>query len=160
MTVEEYLYAKRKYAWWLLVLPFSVLTTTWILEDEVPFKLIHTVPLEVKAGEYATFKAAVKRDVARGCSLSLSRKIFTPSGSYIDLKDRDNLSAKQIAELNRRSPGLLLLTIPIPNHLSPGQYELVTDLEYTCNPWNWISPIEGYSSLPFTVVADNPDGTK
>ena len=125
----------------------------WSNDDEMPIKIGVVEPASGAPGELVNITAHVKRDLTRHCTLRLSRRLFSPSGFYIDLKDEDTFTPKDIIGLERRSPNLLKVTVAIPRGIGPGRYELVSKLRYSCNPWQYFYPIEGESILPFEVEA-------
>ena len=125
----------------------------WAFDDELPIKIGFVEPASGRPGDLINITAHVKRDIKRNCTLHLSRRLFSPNGFYTDLKDEDTFTPKDIIGLERRSPNLLKVTIAIPRGIGPGRYELVSRLQYSCNPWQYFYPIEGESILPFDVEA-------
>jgi hypothetical protein len=123
----------------------------WAYDDELPIKIGTVEPASGVPGGLVDITAHVKRDLTRHCTLHLSRRLFSPSGFYTDMKDEDTFTPKDIIGLERRSPNLLKVTVAIPYGIGPGKYELVSSLKYSCNPWQYFFPIEGESILPFDV---------
>ena len=134
----------------VIILSF-VIIATYAADRAPPYKVLDVEPMEVVRGQTAIFKAKVWRDPGRICSAEFSRFIFDATGARHDLGN-SMATAKMIADMERRSPGRLTLSIEMPPALAPGPATMVTTLHYKCNKVHAIWPIEVTTSLPFTVL--------
>ena len=133
-----------------IVLAF-VIIATYAADRAPPYKILESEPFEIRAGQTGVFKAKVWRDPGRTCSADFSRFIFDSAGARHDLGN-SMATAKMIADMERKAPGRLTLSIEMPPALAPGPATMVTTLHYKCNKVHAIWPIEVTTELPFTVL--------
>lgn len=142
-----------RFKWVAYVLLFSGLASfAWFAADrEPPFAVLSVEPAAARAGEWITITAAVRRDVHRRCAASFSRYVYAADGARYDLGD-SFASADVIADLERRMPGRLRVTVQLPKAMDAGPATLWTTLEYRCNKVHQWWPIEVETQMPFTVL--------
>lgn len=138
----------------LLVL--MVGATAWLaLDREPPFVLIafDEPPPRVQAGGVVTIRAAVRREVWRGCSVTLTNRMHFAGGARWDMGER-RFSAEELADQERRTPGRLAVVNDVPAWAPPGPAVLVSTRYYACgnNPTHWFAPIEVMTAAPFEVL--------
>ena len=119
--------------------------------------LISIEPAVATPGESAVLIMHVRRDAGRDCSAILTRWVIDGKGVKIDLEGQQRISAAAIRDLERRTPGLLITSVPVPLSAFAGDALLVSDLEYVCNPvQRWWRPIGVTTKAPFTIAARPP----
>lgn len=69
----------------------------------------------------------------------------------MDLEGLQAASADQIASIEARNPGRLAIVIELPLWITPGTAQLVTHLQYRCNPLHIVWPINVTTTIPFNV---------
>lgn len=124
----------------------------WAADREPPFEVVGVDPALATPGESVVLVFHVRRSVERECSAILTRWVIDGKGVKIDLEGQQRISADAIRELERRTPGLLITSVPVPLSAFPGDAMLISDLEYICNPvqkWWW--PISITTQAPFTI---------
>lgn len=134
-----------------IILGGLTLVLYYASDREPPFAVISTEPAEVKAGEFVTLKSAVYRDVTRGCNTEFSRFLWDSHGARFDL-GTSKMSAAAIAEMERMSPGQLIVSVHVPPAVSPGPARLQTTILYRCNRVHSLWPVEMTADMPFTVL--------
>jgi len=138
-------------AWVLLGL--SVAGLVGMISDSAPpFKMTGYVASVPHRGELLRVDVAVHRDLARECSVQFSRHIFDASGVRWDVLATTTMTAQALAQLDAEAPGHLRLAVPVPPGAAPGPAKLVTPLQYECNPWHGIRPIESTMTIEFEVL--------
>jgi hypothetical protein len=104
-----------------------------------PFEVVDYVVPAGAPGETVTFRAKVRRDIDRGCSVTMSRSFFDSSQARWDI-DHVQFSPAFIEGMERTTPGHMAPTLTIPDAAAPGVGELVSNLDYVCNrvqSWGW-----------------------
>jgi hypothetical protein len=135
----------------VMILLALVIVATYAADRATPFRVLSVEPVAAYRGQTVVFRAAVWRDPGRHCSAEFSRFIFDSAGARHDLGN-STVTAAMIAEMERRSPGQLVLSVQIPDAIAPGPARLVTALAYRCNKVHSLWPIETTTELPFTVL--------
>jgi hypothetical protein len=127
------------------------LLVLYAADREPPFEVLSVEPAEARPGDQITIYASVRRDVSRGCSAEFSRYVFDARGMRHDM-GTSIASAQMIADMQRRTPGQLIVTFQVPANASPGQARLDSVLHYRCNKVHSLWPIDVTTSLPFMVL--------
>lgn len=134
-----------------VILLCAVALVLWYAADrEPPFAVTSTVPAEAAAGDNITIYARVQRDVSRNCNAEFSRYIYDSSGVRFDLGS-SQASAQAIAQMERRYPGMLMISFRVPPTAASGPASLQTVLRYRCNRVHHWMPIEVTTDMPFMV---------
>ena len=124
----------------------------WAADRKPPFELLSVEPAVATPGESVVLVFRVRRNVERDCAAILTRWVIDGKGVKIDLEGQQRISASAIRELEQRTPGMLITSVPVPLSAFPGDAMLVSDLEYICNPvqkWWW--PINVTTIAPFKI---------
>jgi hypothetical protein len=124
----------------------------WALDRRPPFVLLDVAPAVAVPGESVVITMAVRRDVSRHCAATFTRWVFDGKNVRIDLEGQQTMSAAGVANIEARAPGRLTVRVPIPISAFPGLAELVTDIDYVCNPLQKWWPINVISRAPFEIV--------
>lgn len=124
----------------------------WATDRKPPFKVVSVDPAIGSPGKPVLLVVHVWRDARRRCRANFTRHLYDHDGYRHDLEGLQRASPEMIADLERRTPGLMLLAVNVPDSIEPGRVELVTDLAYECNPLHAIWPIEVESRVAFEVV--------
>lgn len=120
-----------------------------------PFAVLPHEPVLVQAGQWASLNVPVYRDLERKCDAVYSRFLFDSANSRTDLST-GFVPWEQIAAMDARTPGRLLVNIPVPplaasgvkGGVQPGPGRLATDLEYTCNKGHaYLYPIKVHTDI-------------
>lgn len=125
----------------------------WALDRRPPFEVVSYEPAIAVPGQSVALTLVVRRDARRDCAVTWTRWIYDGRNVRIDLEGQQQMSAASVAQLELRSPGRLTLWVPIPSSAFPGGAELVTDLDYACNPIQHLWPINVVTRVPFEIVA-------
>ncbi len=130
----------------------GLLSIAWFASDrKPPFEVLDVYPASARPGEYITITAHVRRDLDRRCEADFSRYLFDEVGARYDL-GYTQASAEMISEMDRRSPGMLSVSVKLPETMQPGNASLVSVLRYRCNNVHVIWPIKITTTMPFTVA--------
>ena len=121
------------------------------LDRDPPFAVLSVDPASAKAGEWVTIRSQVRREVDRNCSADFSRFVFDSGGSRYDL-GTSSATAEMIRVMERKSPGVLAITIRLPDGMQAGSADLTTALQYRCNKVHYLWPIEVTTHMPFRVL--------
>lgn len=136
----------------LILLLGALMVVYYAADRKPPFALLSVQAAEAKAGEYVTIRAEVWRDTSRGCNTQFSRFIFDATGARYDLGTA-SMSAAAIAEMDRKMPGRLTLSVHVPQSIHPGPALLQTVVHHHCNRVHSLGwPIETTVNMPFTVL--------
>jgi hypothetical protein len=150
-TATTILYRSAWLAW--LLIGISGAGLAWMIGDSTPpFRLTGYVSNVPHRGELLRVDATVWRDLERNCSVQFSRHIFDAAGVRWDVLSSTNMTAAALRQLDEQAPGHLRLAVPIPAGAAVGPAKLVTPLEYQCNPWHGIRPIESTMTIDFEVL--------
>jgi hypothetical protein len=150
-TATTILYRSAWLAW--LLIGISGAGLAWMISDSTPpFSLTGYVANVPRRGELLRVDATVWRDLDRNCSVAFSRHIFDAAGVRWDVLASANMTAFALRQLDEQAPGHLRLAVPIPAGAAVGPAKLVTPLEYQCNPWHGIRPIESTMTIDFEVL--------
>jgi hypothetical protein len=120
-------------------------------DREPPFAVLTVEPAYAQPGQSITIKAAVRRDVERGCNAEFSRYVFDSGGAGFDLGHAIS-SAEMISRMERDFPGALMVKFQVPADAQPGPALLQTVLDYRCNRTHNLWPIQVTTAMPFTVL--------
>ena len=135
-----------------IIIVFGLITAVAMAFDrKPPFVVLTVAPAYASPGQSVTIHATVKRDLSRRCSASFARYLYASDGSRRDLGG-SAASAETISDLERRSPGELVVSFAVPADMPPGPAALVTSLEYRCNRVHSLWPIEVTTTFPFEVL--------
>lgn len=136
---------------WLLCFPLALFPIAWAFDRDPPFEVVSVEPAVGRPGGSVLLLATVKRDIKRGCSVKYTRHLWTPAGYRMDLEGLQEASADQIARMETRNPERLAVVIELPAWITPGTAQLVTHLNYRCNPLHILWPISVTTTLAFNV---------
>lgn len=117
-----------------------------------PFEVLSYEPISGRPGETVVIRAAVRRDIDRGCAASMSRSFFDATNARFDI-DTAAFTPQFLAQMEARTPGRMAPTLTIPTAAAPGVGELVSNLDYVCNrvhSWGW--PIHVTTRIYVTVL--------
>lgn len=120
-------------------------------DREPPFHLLSVEPAAARPGELVTITAHVRRDTARDCSASMSRSVFDSAGRRTDYPVA-RFSDALIDGMERKTPGLLKVSIVVPTNAAVGPAEVVSVLDYRCNRVHHFFPVEVTTVMPFEVL--------
>ena len=123
------------------------------LDRREPFAILPHEPILVQAGQWASLNVPVYRDMSRQCDASYTRLLFDSAEHRVDL-GTGYVPWEQIAALEKRTPGRLLITVPIPpidtpglRGIQPGPARLATPLEYVCNKGHVLWPVKVQANI-------------
>ena len=116
-----------------------------------PFEILNVEPASARAGETITITARVWRDTERDCSASMTRSIFDSTMARSDYAVT-YFSDQVIDKMERKTPGVLRVSLVLPANASSGPANLVSVLHYRCNRVHAVWPIEVTTNMPFEVL--------
>jgi hypothetical protein len=128
--------------------------TVGALDRRAPFAVLPHEPVLVQAGHWSSISVPVYRDLSRRCDASYSRFLFDSANSRVDLSS-GFVPWEQIQAMDDRTPGRLLITIPVPpieapgvkGGIKPGPGRLASDLEYVCNKGHVLFPVKVHTDI-------------
>jgi hypothetical protein len=124
----------------------------WAADRDPPFEILSSTPAQVRAGSSALLTGKTRRDLNRHCNAQFQRSLVTKDGYRLDLEGTQYASAERIAEFEATSPGEIRVVVDVPAWLQPGRAEVVTWLQYQCNPLHRWWPIHVTTRLPLEVI--------
>lgn len=125
----------------------------WGLDRRAPFELDSYTANPARPGDAAIIRASVRRDLSRRCSVTYSRMFFDASGARFDVTMGAQLmNAQALDDLNRRSPDALVLSVTVPPLAAPGMGQLVSVLDYVCNPMHQLYPVAVLMTMDVEVL--------
>lgn len=124
----------------------------WAADREPPFKVLNgeVVP-PTNVGGVLKIRGDIRRDVTRGCSLTVSHWIEDRVGfrSYLPIVE---MSADSLIRLEELAPGKTRFSNMVPHSVAPGAAIYHAENRYVCNPIHLIWPIVVVTRLPFEVL--------
>lgn len=142
---------RLKWVAYVVILLGALSFAGFALDRKPPFAVLSVDPAFVQAGEVVTITAKVWRDQRRTCSAEFARFIYDSDGRRFDL-GASYATAQMIADQERKTPGVLRVSLVVPMGTPPGPAALVTGLAYKCNRTHQWAPIEVTTTMPFTVL--------
>lgn len=136
----------------LIICLAVVQIVVWAADREPPFVVLDggVVP-PANVGGILKIKGDIRRDITRGCSLTVSHWIEDRVGfrSYLPVVE---MSAESIAKLEQIAPGTTKFSNMIPYSVATGSAIYHAENRYVCNPTHVIWPIVVVTRLPFEVL--------
>ena len=144
--------ALGRYLWvpWLVIIIWVLSVAHMASDRKPPIEVMPIEPTEVAAGDTAIFAIPVRWDLTRRCESRFSRYLFDAAGTRFDLGS-GYLTPIRIREIERATPGRLLVAIHIPAMMAPGPAILASEQAYACNKVHAIWPIQVSTQVHFTV---------
>jgi hypothetical protein len=125
----------------------------WSLDRSPPFVMVSYTSKPTKAGDVVIFRATVKREMHRHCSVTYSRMFYDSSGSRYDITEGAQImNSIALDDQNRRTPDSLILSVKVPSAATPGVGVLITVLDYECNPVHKLYPIPVLLTMDVEVL--------
>ena len=136
----------------LMILVIAQLVV-WGLDRRVPFVMTSYSANPTMPGDVVIVRAVVERDLNRRCSVMYSRMFFDSAGSRYDITSgAQMMNADALADLNRRNPNGLVLSVTLPEQATQGKGALVTVLDYACNPVHQLFPVPMLLTMDVDVL--------
>ena len=154
MRVFWYFDSLAKRMMWIanMTLVCAALAVAWFAMDRTPpFSMLSVIPTSARAGDWITIRGTVRRDIDRQCSADFSRFLFDSGFTRYDLGS-STATAEMISGMENRAPGIVAITLKLPENISVGDAVLVSSLEYRCNKIHRLWPIEVTTEMPFRVL--------
>lgn len=145
----------EKLMWlWVVTLMISgAQLFVWWVDRVPPFELLSYTAPPVHAGGELRIDGTVRRDVDRGCSLVGSRHMLDAKGTRYEVSGVATMTAQSLRRLDRAAPGELHLAIMTEPSMAAGPAQLVTVMQYACNPLQeLIWPIDVEMAIDFEVL--------
>lgn len=125
----------------------------WSLDRSPPFALLSAQVNSPRPGGILYVDARVRRDLDRECSVEFSRYLFDRNGSRHEAGGPQLMTPQAIRAMDAAAPGILRVTMQIPIGFPPGPAEMVTVLQYRCNPiQDLFRPIGVQMTIPLEVL--------
>ncbi len=114
----------------------------WAADRHPPFELLSYSADPVQPGETFLIRAHVRRDLHRMCGVKYTRLFFDSRGARYELTDNTQfMNAEALYKMNKINPGRLTVADTVPPHAARGPAQIMTVLDYTCNPVHQVYPI-------------------
>ena len=125
----------------------------WGVDRKAPLRMLTYTATPTQAGGNTLIHLDVKRDLTRTCAATYSRLFYDAAGSRYEItQGLQAMNATSIADTDRRTPDVALLSIRIPADAAPGKGSLVTALEYSCNPMHLLYPLPVLLTIDVEVL--------
>lgn len=147
-------FVERMLFWWRVIIAIGLGMLTWQLavDRDPPFRVEQVYPAAAYPGETIAIPAAVWRDTARDCAVDMDRYVLDSDLQRTDYP-RASFSPLDIADMEKRAPGMMRPSVLLSANAACGSAMLVTNLYYSCNQaQQWLLPIHVRAELPFTVL--------
>lgn len=119
----------------------AAMAFAWAFDDKPPFKMLdYTITSAPQGGTMLVF-ANVKRDLTRHCDATYSRRMVDSRKVIFTLEPDTTMSASAIGGMDLDDPDKLRFAVRVPYGVAPGPVEILTPLQYVCNPWHALRPI-------------------
>lgn len=141
----------------LLIIPVLILVwfvaqlAIWTVDRRAPFEVLEVHPAAAAPGGYVSIVAKVRRDAGRKCGATYARYVYDGGGFRHDMEGVQRMNADAIVRMEKRTPGMLYLTMRVPESATPGRAVISTVLDYECNPVHSLWPIHVVAEFPFTI---------
>ena len=144
--------AAGRYLWvaYVVIIAWIVSVAVMASDRKAPLKILPMTPPTVTRGETTIFRIPVERDLSRSCESRFARYIFASDGARYDLGP-GYLTPQTIAEMERKTPGQIVVAVPIPDTIASGPATLVSEQAYACNKVHSIWPIQVSTQIAFVV---------
>lgn len=137
---------------WLIIVAAALVAGYWALDRTPPFVLGQYTVFNGRAGETAFVAANVERKTARACTVNFSRYLIDAQRIRHDLGGMQYMSAAALQQMERDMPDALRLAVKIPPDMPTGPANLVTALEYRCNPVHALWPMDVLLEMKLEVL--------
>ncbi len=139
---------------WVLILAVSIgQVVLWSLDRSPPFRVDSYTIAPVHRGGTITLNAKVARALDRECSVTLSNSLYDATGARHVIEPPIKFTPKDLAALERKTPGRMMRNLPLPEVVPAGPASLVSSMEYTCNPLQeMLRPIPVQVEFMFEVL--------
>jgi len=139
---------------WMLILAVSVAQVVWwALDRSPPFYVDSYTVAPVHQGGTLVIDAKVRRDIERGCSVTLANNLYDSSGARHVLEPSVRFTPGDLAALERKTPGRMVRRVQLPDPVPVGPASFVSSMSYECNPLQEIlHPIDVQVEFAFEVL--------
>jgi hypothetical protein len=155
-TLNNFVIKTQAFSWLLMFVITIVLivqSTYWIwFDDEAPLTYNSSQFIAGGPGQPANIVFNVTR--SRFCDGRVYRWLEDSTGNRYYLPTV-YLDSEQLAELERKSPGKITVTVDIPHNFAEGVGKYVAQTEYMCNPLQKYFPIKTTGTAYILVTEDN-----
>lgn len=137
---------------WLLIGFVFAIAAYWAMDRDPPFHMGSYTVFNAARGNTLFVNADVQRDISRGCTATFSRYIFDSKRVRHDLGGGAYMGAAGIAAMEHDAPGQLRIAVIVPPGAAIGRAQLITSIEYQCNPVHALWPIEVLLRMDIEVL--------
>lgn len=137
---------------WMILAATLVVSAYWAFDRTPPFVLGEYSVFNARAGETAMINAVVSRNTGRNCTVTFSRYLMDSQRIRHDLGGTQYMTAAALQQMERDMPDSLRLAVKIPSDMPGGRANLITALEYRCNPVHAAYPIDVLLEMPLQVL--------
>jgi len=137
---------------WMILAGTLAIAGYWALDRSPPFVLRSYTVFNARAGETAFINAAVERDTGRSCTVTFARYLMDSQRIRHDIGGTQYMSAAALQQMERDMPDSLRLAVKLPADMPVGPANLVTALEYRCNPTHALWPMDVLLEMKMEVL--------
>lgn len=137
---------------WMIIAGAGLVALYWGADRTPPFVLSDYTVIDAGRGETAYVDASVKRDVGRNCTVTFVRYLVDVNKVRHDIGATQYMTAAALEQMERDMPKSLKLAVRIPNDVPVGHAQLITALEYRCNPMHLIAPIDVLLKMDLKIL--------
>lgn len=137
---------------WAVIAVCAAVAIYWTLDRTPPFELRgYTIP-PTPLGETAHVTASVRRDMTRGCSVSVTRYFVDSQKVKHAVGATTYMTPGALGQMQRDTPDQYRGAFKVPDDAALGEGTLVTALEYRCNPVHAMWPIDYLMEMQMEVL--------
>ena len=137
---------------WMVIAGASAVLAYWALDRTPPFALKNYTVFNSAAGQTAFVNASVERVLTRDCTVTFSRYLVDSQRIRHEIGGAQYMSSAALNQMEQDMPGALRLAIKLPMDMPVGPANLITALEYRCNPMHGLWPVEVLIQMKLEVL--------
>ena len=137
---------------WMVIAGASAVLAYWALDRTPPFVLKNYTVFNASAGQTAFVNASVERVLTRDCTVTFSRYLVDSQRIRHEIGGSQYMSSAALNQMEQAMPGALRLAIKLPMDMPVGPANLITALEYRCNPMHGMWPVDVLLEMKLEVL--------
>ena len=137
---------------WAIIAAAALVAGYWALDRTPPFILSSYTVFNARAGDTAFINAVVSRNVGRNCNVTFTRYLIDAQRIRHDIGGTQYMTSAALHQMERDTPDSLRLAIKLPADTPVGTANLITALEYRCNPVHGWFPMDVLLEMKIEVL--------
>lgn len=137
---------------WAIIAAAALVAGYWALDRTPPFVLNSYTVFNASAGQTAFINAVVERNTGRNCNVTFTRYLIDAQRIRHDIGGTQYMTSAALHQMERDMPDSLRLAVKLPADMPTGPANLVTALEYRCNPVHGVYPMDVLLEMALEVL--------